>query len=542
MKLFLLGKFELLSAGGTPLPVRSDREQALLAYLAVERRQPHRREFLASLLWPEVTEEQARNSLRVNLHRLRKTLEDQAQQENIVLATRETVQFNPQTNVWIDASVFLELVGGVEAHTHKSLEDCAACLADLEEAAFLYQGTLLGGWSLFDSQPYNEWLLLKQEWLHRRALDALSLLTDSYERRAQWTQAESYARRQLELEPWREEAHRQLMHILAKRGERTAALAQYEIGQRALMEELGVAPSSETADLYQRIRDGEVETGAEKRSSPRMDDSTTAAPEEKPALGQFRRWKRSGIVGLLAIAVLFSIYLVVAARRSSTDQIPGSVALSSTLVVYDDFGRVEFDGLYDEDRWFEISDLPQECPLSQTGGILQIMEHASQQQCGNKLRIRKPLNTSGARLGGLQARLNLTDAHNGGTAATVLSWVANFPNGAWIADCGIFGDTGAISVSFVVSDTRPGAQPDGQPLHLSSVPIHYDTWYAVRLHLTPETMEVSCWVDRQEVSRFSPDDPGELRTAPFIQEINSWRLPDAVGTVLVDDVAFAVSE
>jgi DNA-binding SARP family transcriptional activator len=57
------------------------------------------------------------------------------------------------------------------------------------------------------------------------------------------------AHRQVELEPWLEEAHRELMRLLALSGQRSAALAQYETCRRILMEELRIEPAEETTSL-----------------------------------------------------------------------------------------------------------------------------------------------------------------------------------------------------------------------------------------------------------------------------------------------------
>ncbi len=65
-----------------------------------------------------------------------------------------------------------------------------------------------------------------------------------------------YARRILQLEPWREEAHRQLMLLLAQSGQRSAALAQYELCRQALRSELNVEPDAATLELVARIRAG----------------------------------------------------------------------------------------------------------------------------------------------------------------------------------------------------------------------------------------------------------------------------------------------
>ncbi len=48
------------------------------------------------------------------------------------------------------------------------------------------------------------------------------------------------------------------MLVLARSGQRGAALAQYETCRRMLDEELGLAPSAETAALYEQIRSGEI--------------------------------------------------------------------------------------------------------------------------------------------------------------------------------------------------------------------------------------------------------------------------------------------
>src|SRR5690606_12515409 len=69
----------------------------------------------------------------------------------------------------------------------------------------------------------------------------------------------------LQLEPFREEAHRLLMRLLAESGQRSAALAQYEVCVRILDEELGVEPDDETVALYEQIAAGEIEAPDEVR-------------------------------------------------------------------------------------------------------------------------------------------------------------------------------------------------------------------------------------------------------------------------------------
>ena len=125
----------------------------------------------------------------------------------------------------------------------------------------LYRGPFLEGFSLRDAAPFDDWCLLARERLHRQAIGALRRLARIYEGRGESGRACEAMRRAVELEPWQEEAHRELIRLLALDGQRSAALGQYESCRRTLMEDLGIEPTPETKALYERIRDG-VETPA----------------------------------------------------------------------------------------------------------------------------------------------------------------------------------------------------------------------------------------------------------------------------------------
>jgi tetratricopeptide (TPR) repeat protein len=107
-----------------------------------------------------------------------------------------------------------------------------------------------------DSSAYEEWTLMNREQLNRLMLKALHCLADHHEKCGDFEQAQHYALREVELEPWQEEGHQQLMRALMFNGQRSTALAQYETCRRLLFDELGVEPSAETRKLYQQILAG----------------------------------------------------------------------------------------------------------------------------------------------------------------------------------------------------------------------------------------------------------------------------------------------
>ena len=77
LMLRLLGSFDGTLDGKPLSGFDSDKSRALLAFLAVESHRAHRREVLCNLLWPNVAESSARQSLSQALSNLRKLLVQQ---------------------------------------------------------------------------------------------------------------------------------------------------------------------------------------------------------------------------------------------------------------------------------------------------------------------------------------------------------------------------------------------------------------------------------------------------------------------------------
>jgi len=278
-----LGPLVVTLDEGPVIGFESSKVQALLVYLAVESDHPHSREALAGFLWPDQPGGRARKNLRQALFNLRQALHDREAEPPFLHITRRTIQFNAESDHWLDVAAFSAHVAASEAHPAKRplfggsrdpapvfshgtrdplaalsaphrTETCEFCIGHLEQAIALYRGSFLKGFFVDESVFFEDWTLLLRERFHRLALDALYDLATYHERRRDYDRARRYARRQVELEPWREEAHQQLMRLLARGGQRSAALAQYDICRRILADELRVEPHQETTALYERIR------------------------------------------------------------------------------------------------------------------------------------------------------------------------------------------------------------------------------------------------------------------------------------------------
>ena len=312
LKLLLLGSFQVTLGDRALDRFDTDKVRALLSYLAVEGSRLQRREHLAGLLWPDFPQESALRNLRLTLYRLRQTLDKSsniaggasgmarsASGPLLAFPDRQTVQFNPAGAVWLDVEEFERLWEASETHPHESLVTCPTCIERLRRAVSFYRGDFLEGFSLKDSYGFDEWVLLRRERLHRQAVDALDWLVEHFlaqtganaasaARLAALENARAYAQRLLQLEPWRESAHRQMMQTLALSGQTQEALAQYEICRRILADEFGVEPDEATRQLYQQVRQRKIGRVVEPPTTPLPPRKTphNLPPQLTPLIGR----------------------------------------------------------------------------------------------------------------------------------------------------------------------------------------------------------------------------------------------------------------
>ena len=237
LMLNLMGGFQALLDGEPVTNLTSDKTRALLAYLVMEAERPHRRESLCALLWPNAIDSLARQSLSQALSILRKVLRDDNKAQPFLLADRDTVQFNPHSDYALDTE---------------------------------YRGPFLAGFTLPDAEGFEEWVLLERESRQREALEKLDKAVTQNIEQTNYDKAIESARKQLEIDPWREETHRSLMHAYALNGQRGDALAQFEKCKQVLREALGVEPSNETKSLLARIQQDAIQGKPATIEKPRL--------------------------------------------------------------------------------------------------------------------------------------------------------------------------------------------------------------------------------------------------------------------------------
>jgi TolB-like protein/DNA-binding SARP family transcriptional activator len=236
-ELTLFGGFGGRAPSEGAVNLLGQKERALLAFLALPPGTSHSRDRLASLLWSDRGDPQARDSLKHALTRLRQCL--QSADSPSIIADRQSVRLDPAA-VSTDVAAFERLMS-------------AGTPAAIEQAMVLYRGDLLEGISIHDA-VFEDWLLVERQRLRQLLEGALATLAIQAMAAGERGRAEAAARRLLVLDPLREAASRALMQLHADRGEAAQALKLYETLRDRLQRELSVKPEPETTRLYEAIR------------------------------------------------------------------------------------------------------------------------------------------------------------------------------------------------------------------------------------------------------------------------------------------------
>jgi predicted ATPase/DNA-binding SARP family transcriptional activator len=267
-KLYLFGP-PRLERNGQPVEIKLRKALALLVYLATTR-QPHSREALATLFWPEHNQRSALANLRRLLYDL-----NQLVGEQVLDTAADAIRLRTGIDVWVDAQHFQALLA--EASSDKGAQGAPRWQGDqvtgiatgraitqspshpvtqsrLAEAATLYKDDFLAGFTLPDCPSFDDWQFFQREELRRLFASLMAQLTTLHEAGEALDEALHYARRWLALDPLDEAVHRRLMQLFVLSGQSAAAIRQYDECVRILKRELDVPPEAETTALYEAIR------------------------------------------------------------------------------------------------------------------------------------------------------------------------------------------------------------------------------------------------------------------------------------------------
>ncbi len=232
LRILLLGAPEIQSAGNR-LSLSDQKALALLYYLAATGR-AHTRNHLATLLWSELPDSNARHSLRSCLYHLHGALRAIGADARLAVDTQR-VSFHLDDHE-CDVVQFRSLIAENTEQT-------------LDEAITLHRGPFLSGFDLANAPVFEDWLRDEANGLHQAYLTALDRAATWAEDRQDWAKAATCIQRIVQIDPLDERGQLRLIQLYLRAGAIGQAIRQYQQFEAELERELHITPSSELQEL-----------------------------------------------------------------------------------------------------------------------------------------------------------------------------------------------------------------------------------------------------------------------------------------------------
>ncbi|KPK79749.1 MAG: hypothetical protein AMS25_11555, partial [Gemmatimonas sp. SM23_52] len=258
---------EIRTLGRTSVAVRGEpltgeaawpKSLALIVYMAREPG-PDRRDEILGVLWPDREEKRARRALNQLLYTLRRT-----SPELDLESVEDALDFGRE--FWLDVEEFERRLEG----------------GDLKGAVELYGGPFLADLALNEPE-FDHWADRQRADLQRRFRKAALELATQARAASDYDGAVKYCQRLLSSDPLDDEVQHLLIECLYLRGDRVAALRQFDIYRDLLARELEVEPLEHTLALVERIRE---EPMAEEAAGAEVAEEPAGVGTEAPAAGE----------------------------------------------------------------------------------------------------------------------------------------------------------------------------------------------------------------------------------------------------------------
>lgn len=239
LQINLLGRFSLVLENADATTLIAPRMRELLAWLILHSAAPSPRRIVASVLWPDVRDDQALKNLRTLLTRLRSTLPQLAFSLH---ASGDNLQWRGDPRQSIDVHLFQKARGLGFAMLGEGRQEAA--LAHFAEAYVHYAGELLPG-------HYTDWINEERERFYKCWFEVANQYARLLLVRGDLLLAQEIAGQLQRSDPLHEGAAAIFMHTQLALQDRVGALRTYHSIAGLLRDEIGVEPGSDLQTLYE---------------------------------------------------------------------------------------------------------------------------------------------------------------------------------------------------------------------------------------------------------------------------------------------------
>lgn len=221
------------------------RARDIFIFIATSKHRRVEKDVLIDTFWAEDDLKTIEKNFHPTISHIRKALNSrQSFKQNFLVFRDGAYQLNPELVYSIDTEEFETAI--TEAEKAKKEKNNERFKENLEKAHALYRGEYMAG-------VYDDWAEERRPFYAEQFARVLNALAKIAVGEKKWSNALKLSNEILEIDPYREDAHRLMMRVFAAQGKRSSVVEQYENLQKLLKTELGVTPAPETRKLFQEL-------------------------------------------------------------------------------------------------------------------------------------------------------------------------------------------------------------------------------------------------------------------------------------------------
>lgn len=250
LEVFTLGNF-LIKRGNDVISDQTKRSQKiwdLFRYLLTHRGRRIDPQTILESLWPEEDYSDAKRSVRVLIHRLRKVLdghESMSEKDEYIVFAHGGYGWNTKSQSWLDVEEFERLFNSAR---DIASTDPPSAIELYNMALSLYKGEYL------PEAGMTEWVIPARKYYQGLYTDTVLGLTGLLRNADLHSEIIRVCEKAFLIEPSEEEIHTRYLEALLEEGVVSQALAHYNHVTSWLYREFGTGPSTALQNVYRLIR------------------------------------------------------------------------------------------------------------------------------------------------------------------------------------------------------------------------------------------------------------------------------------------------
>jgi DNA-binding SARP family transcriptional activator len=249
MLVLFFGNFSVYSKHSAMPPMKGKKNITILAYLLFYHHKLIHKDVLMDQFWRDHTTSSAKNSLNVAIYSIRKNLSKIFKDEDVIIYDQESYGLNPELKIITDTEKFMHFwKKGSRIETTQGIEKA---LSTYNTALEIYKQEFL------PSLRFDDWCEYERENLKEIYLFILNRLGNYFFERKQYEACINICKRMLDEDDCLEEVYRKLICCYSMTGLNDLAIRQYFKCKKTLHQELNMAPSEQTEQLYRSLQSGE---------------------------------------------------------------------------------------------------------------------------------------------------------------------------------------------------------------------------------------------------------------------------------------------